>query len=212
MQNMATSWHYWPSRGNPPPLPPQPPHPTHQKKKKKKKRHPQCGALIVLLTWTVRLNKQWSCWWFKTPWHPCNVPEMVMIIRLLATHMIHRHTRYRVYQFYVVLKIMTGDWNDDQPVNGIRVLSPNRLYLLCLYAHKMLYDWLEPESNFYMMTSSNGNIFRVTGPLCREFTGPGPYRRCSNYTWVISKCIAYRGASYISDLTVIGSDGKFMNN
>ena len=22
-----------------------------------------------------------------------------------------------------------------------------------------------------MMTSSNGNIFRVTGPLCREFTG-----------------------------------------
>ena len=26
------------------------------------------------------------------------------------------------------------------------------------------------ESN--MMTSSNGNIFRVTGPLCGEFTGP----------------------------------------
>ena len=24
----------------------------------------------------------------------------------------------------------------------------------------------------YMMTSSNGNIFRVTGPLCGEFTGP----------------------------------------
>ena len=25
------------------------------------------------------------------------------------------------------------------------------------------------------MTSSNGNIFRVTGPLCGEFTGPGEY-------------------------------------
>ena len=24
-----------------------------------------------------------------------------------------------------------------------------------------------------LMTSSNGNIFRVTGPLCGEFTGPG---------------------------------------
>ena len=24
---------------------------------------------------------------------------------------------------------------------------------------------------FYIMTSSNGNIFRVTGPLCGEFTG-----------------------------------------
>ena len=28
---------------------------------------------------------------------------------------------------------------------------------------------------FYMMTSSNGNIFRVTGPLCGEFTGHGEF-------------------------------------
>ena len=27
----------------------------------------------------------------------------------------------------------------------------------------------------YMMTSSNGNIFRVTGLLCGEFTGPGEF-------------------------------------
>ena len=27
-------------------------------------------------------------------------------------------------------------------------------------------------SNLFMMTSSNGNIFRVTGHLCGEFTGP----------------------------------------
>ena len=26
-----------------------------------------------------------------------------------------------------------------------------------------------------MMTSSNGNIFRETGPLCGEFTGPGEF-------------------------------------
>ena len=26
-----------------------------------------------------------------------------------------------------------------------------------------------------MMKSSNGNIFRVTGPLCGEFTGPGEF-------------------------------------
>ena len=29
--------------------------------------------------------------------------------------------------------------------------------------------------SLYMMTSSNGNIFRVTGPLCGEFTGPGEF-------------------------------------
>ena len=27
----------------------------------------------------------------------------------------------------------------------------------------------------FMMTSLNGNIFRVTGPLCGEFTGPGEF-------------------------------------
>ena len=27
----------------------------------------------------------------------------------------------------------------------------------------------------FMMTSSNGNIFRVSGPLCGEFTGPGEF-------------------------------------
>ena len=30
-----------------------------------------------------------------------------------------------------------------------------------------------PSNN--MMMSSNGNIFRVTGPLCGEFTGPGEF-------------------------------------
>ena len=31
------------------------------------------------------------------------------------------------------------------------------------------------HGRFNMMTSSNGNIFRVTGPLCGEFTGPGEF-------------------------------------
>ena len=33
----------------------------------------------------------------------------------------------------------------------------------------------EFENQYFMMTSSNGNIFRVTGPLCGEFTGPGEF-------------------------------------
>ena len=31
------------------------------------------------------------------------------------------------------------------------------------------------SSVFCMMTSSNGTIFRVTGPLCGDFTGPGEF-------------------------------------
>ena len=35
--------------------------------------------------------------------------------------------------------------------------------------------WRRNEPGSHMMTSSNGNIFRVTGPLCGEFTGPGEF-------------------------------------
>ena len=37
-----------------------------------------------------------------------------------------------------------------------------------------LFCW-HVEYSYIMMTSSNGNIFRVTGPLCGEFTGPGEF-------------------------------------
>ena len=33
----------------------------------------------------------------------------------------------------------------------------------------------QDQTALCMMTSSNGNIFRVTGPLCGEFTGPGEF-------------------------------------
>ena len=38
------------------------------------------------------------------------------------------------------------------------------------------------------MTSSNGNIFRVTGPLCGEFTGPGQWRGTLMFS-LICACI-----------------------
>ena len=36
---------------------------------------------------------------------------------------------------------------------------------------------------FNMMTSSNGNIFRITGHLCGEFTGPGEFPAQRPVTW-----------------------------
>ena len=44
--------------------------------------------------------------------------------------------------------------------------------------HKTKQSTTEPCVYFIgniMMTSSNGNIFRVTGPLCGEFTSPGEF-------------------------------------
>ena len=36
-------------------------------------------------------------------------------------------------------------------------------------------QFLIQPCSFLMVTSSNGNIFRVIGPLCGEFTGPGEF-------------------------------------
>ena len=51
-----------------------------------------------------------------------------------------------------------GSGNDMIPPNNTQ---PEIQRLVCIYYI------------LYMMTSSNGNILRVTGHLCREFTGPG---------------------------------------
>ena len=49
------------------------------------------------------------------------------------------------------------------------------LPILCGGNHWLLQDSPHRYSISHMMTSSNGNIFRVTGPLCGEFTGPGEF-------------------------------------
>ena len=41
----------------------------------------------------------------------------------------------------------------------------------------LCHKWIESIQNGTMMTSSNGNIFRVTGPLCGEFPGHRPILR-----------------------------------
>ena len=48
-----------------------------------------------------------------------------------------------------------------------RFKVPIRIYAGSEFCHHHFECWLKVD----MMTSSNGNIFRVTGPLCGEFTG-----------------------------------------
>ena len=44
-------------------------------------------------------------------------------------------------------------------------------------SYPIVSTWMVTQSTLShsTMTSSNGNIFRVTGPLCGEFTGPGEF-------------------------------------
>ena len=46
------------------------------------------------------------------------------------------------------------------------------------YLDVITYISPNPDAGLFdhcMMTSPKGNIFRVTGPLCGEFTGPGEF-------------------------------------
>ena len=46
---------------------------------------------------------------------------------------------------------------------------------ICFWYFRYSHHPLNFDDGYNMMTSSNENIFRVTGPLCGEFTGPGEF-------------------------------------
>ena len=62
-----------------------------------------------------------------------------------------------------------GDFRGEIPRSP---LTTGELYTLL--AHRLPVDFAQKShaTRNVMMTSSNGNIFRVTGHLCGEFTGP----------------------------------------
>ena len=80
--------------------------------------------------------------------------------------------------------------------------------------------------NVFVMTSSNGSIFRVTGPLCAEFTGDRWIPRTKGHSrgtlvfylicawtngWVNNRCIGYlkrHRAHY--DIIVMGVQSSFV--
>ena len=91
----------------------------------------------------TRLSKQWWSWWFETPSCPLwRYCNNPCVLNL----------------FYYILLI----W-----VPFHQSLVRERQLMFHLSGINRLIT-----IRTCMMTSSNGNIFRVTGPLCGEFTGP----------------------------------------
>ena len=75
---------------------------------------------------------------------------------------------------------MLSYWSDDKMVlfsNAFSQMRKFKFRLKFLEAQWAIsHPWLCCRAGVKaMMTSSNGNIFRVTGPLCGEFTGPGEF-------------------------------------
>ena len=73
-----------------------------------------------------------------------------------------------IYFCRVTSKFLMTNVLLDCPSSAFCYFFGNRANALCWGRHCV-----------FMMTSSNGNIFRVTGPLCGKFTGPGelPWQR-----------------------------------
>ena len=120
-----------------------------------------------------RLCKQSWGWWFETLlcplWRHSNVLSINMLLPLnemvniqwpSKTWTISSSFPYpNSFPITLVLIYITASWS-IQGLSTCRgntnTASPNKMF-----------------SNFIvMMTSSNGNIFRVTGHLCGKFTGP----------------------------------------
>ena len=82
-------------------------------------------------------------------------------------------------QWWILKKYTPGaDYNEniietDKVLLKVTVCSFSAVLSKGIWVNAVLLDFGEPfKIRNFMMTSSNGNIFRVTGPLCGEFTGP----------------------------------------
>ena len=113
-----------------------------------------CADVWVPHKW-VPGHQQLSCW-HKYDCHMIHLAVTVMICML--------HNR-------IILAL--------QSVTVVPKWSYHATYISCHRHKEAMFDRGQEVGNFcmplVMMTSSNGNIFRVTGPLCGEFTGPGEF-------------------------------------
>ena len=75
------------------------------------------------------------------------------------------HTYLLIASNWVLLQ----NWQNSKKLSHAIKLRQNE----AKFVHFYKISNLCPASSKLMMTSSNGNIFRITCPLCREFTGPG---------------------------------------
>ena len=79
------------------------------------------------------------------------------------------HIPHCIARFCVVFQIMIKDFHNI-------VLNHAMVWNVSTFkGHNLPVASVGSSFLQHMMTSSNGNILRVTGPLCCEFTGPGEF-------------------------------------
>ena len=82
-----------------------------------------------------------------------------------------RRSCYCIALFILFISCFRHNWNDEWAFETDKTFKHD----IAVSIGKFLTTCLPPRIREFMMTSSDGNIFRVTGHLCGEFTGPGEF-------------------------------------
>ena len=102
------------------------------------------------------INQWWNHW--ISEW---TIKELIDKLQFFMetkhNHCKNIHGEWLLWQFLWIFAYIKTFWNTPQ----LKFSIDDRAFWWC--------NWNIPRD---MMTSSNGNIFRVTGHLCGEFTGP----------------------------------------
>ena len=99
---------------------------------------------------------------------------LVMIERIYNLSYHHHQIGSMIY--YPLFGVRS--WNNGMRCMFLYILLKHLRFYLIVSLNKCVMQTFTCTSfihSIIMMTLSNGNIFRVTGPLCGEFTGPGEF-------------------------------------
>ena len=137
---------------------------------------------FLSLTWTSCWTNSQCAGWFETWWHPSDIT--VMVCRYLQNQAITTGPRFNIkMSSYQYRKSHCGDKTvvrSSYLHNGISYTGKTtslywiRAQILLIVSHQPMNGIstvFSTQSVIDLMTSSNGNIFRVTGLLRGEFTG-----------------------------------------
>ena len=122
------------------------------------------SALRMVRTWSIDKNlAQRKCCWVLV------VVVKIHIASMGAWITLYFHCECAVCCGSVLRIVATRLKRDSAQFNTKIKIIKSRCHLSHSYGQRrILFTW-RPKQN--LMTASNANIFRVTGPLCGEFTG-----------------------------------------
>ena len=98
------------------------------------------------------------CWYFKENWPRYTRTTLYNAARMNEGHFLSKR--------------QTVLWMRDK---GVASFQTSLQMTTSCHHDNSRFPLIQTHFTLYMMTSSSGNIFRVTGPLCGEFTGPGEF-------------------------------------